>query len=157
MVLAARAQVQAAQIALKQARTSQSQNVITAQASLAAAQDTLQSSKNKLSRAKTSADAAIPQAALTLQQAQAAYAVAKSNWDYVQETGNNPTSPSSVNPATGKGPYLKNQEYIIAPLTSQPYQYDPTGQIGMSKMNTVPTPDVYVINPATGQPIGNFK
>jgi len=102
LVLAARAQVQAAQIALKQARTGQSQNVITAQASLAAARDTLQSSKDKLSRAKTSADAAIPQAALALQQAQAAYAVAKSNWDYVQETGKNPTSPDTINPATGK-------------------------------------------------------
>ena len=76
--------------------------MIAAQSSLAAAQDTLQSSKDKLSRAKTSADAAIPQAALTLQQAQAAYAVAKSNWDYVQDTGNNPTSPSSISPTTGK-------------------------------------------------------
>ncbi len=100
-VSAARAQVQAAQIALKQARTGQSQNVIAAQSSLAAAQDALQSSKDKLSRAKTSADAAIPQAALTLQQAQAAYAVAKSNWDYVQETGNNPTNPNTVNPTNG--------------------------------------------------------
>src|SRR5689334_4167189 len=102
LVSAARAQVQAAQIALKQARTGQSQNVITAQASLAAAQVTLQSSKDKLSRAKTSADAAIPQAALALQQAQAAYALAKSNWDYVQDTGNNPASPTSVSPTTGK-------------------------------------------------------
>jgi HlyD family secretion protein len=102
LVSAARAQVQAAQIALKQARTGQSQNVIAAQAGLTTAQDTLQSTKDKLSRAKTSADAAIPQAALALQQAQAAYALAKSNWDYVQETGNNPTSPSSVSPTTGK-------------------------------------------------------
>ena len=62
-----------------------------------------------------------------------------------------------INPTTGKGPYLKNQEYIIAPLTNQPYQYDPSGQIGMSKGNTVPTPDVYVTNPANGMPIGNFK
>jgi general secretion pathway protein G len=62
-----------------------------------------------------------------------------------------------VNPQTGKGPYLKNQEYILAPLTGQPYQYDQTGSIGMGKGNTVPTPDVYVMNPTTGQPIGNFK
>jgi general secretion pathway protein G len=62
-----------------------------------------------------------------------------------------------VNPNTGKGPYLKNQEYILAPLTGQPYQYDPSGSIGMSKGNTVPTPDVYVTNPANGLLIGNFK
>jgi general secretion pathway protein G len=62
-----------------------------------------------------------------------------------------------INPTTGKGPYLKNQEYITAPLTGQLYTYDPTGSIGMSHGNTVPTPDVYVMNPATGQPIGNFK
>ncbi|MBK9711316.1 MAG: HlyD family efflux transporter periplasmic adaptor subunit [Kouleothrix sp.] len=99
---AARAQVQAAQVALKQARTGQSQNVIAAESGLTIAEDTLQSTKDKLSRAKTSADAAVAQAVLTLQQAQAAYASAKSNWDFVQETGKNPANPDTVNPTTGK-------------------------------------------------------
>jgi multidrug resistance efflux pump len=101
-VSAARAQVQAAQIALKQARNGQNQSVIAAQSGVAAAQDTLQSAKDKLSRAKTSADAAVEQAALALQQAQAAYATAKSNWDFVQETGQNPQNPETLNPANGK-------------------------------------------------------
>lgn len=99
---AARAQVQAAQVALKQARTGQSQNVIAAESGLTIAEDTLQSTKDKLSRAKTSADAAVAQAVLTLQQAQAVYASAKSNWDFVQETGKNPANPDTVNPTTGK-------------------------------------------------------
>src|ERR1700746_1516547 len=38
-----------------------------------------------------------------------------------------------VNQTTGKGPYLKNQEYIIAPLTNQVYTYDPSGSIGMAQ------------------------
>ena len=101
-VSAAKAQVQAALVALKQARNGQNQNVISAQAGVNAAQDTLQSSKDKLSRAKTQADAAVDQAALSLTQAQAAYATAKSNWEYVQDTNKNPQQPDLVNPQTGK-------------------------------------------------------
>jgi multidrug resistance efflux pump len=58
--------------------------------------------KDKLSRSKTQADAAVEQNALTLTQAQAAYAAAKSNWEYVQETDKNPANPNTVNPSTGK-------------------------------------------------------
>jgi multidrug efflux pump subunit AcrA (membrane-fusion protein) len=101
-VSAARAQVQAALVALKQARSGQNQNLISAQAGLNAAQEALQSSKDKLSRAKTSADATVQQTALALTQAQAAYATAKSNWDYVQQTDKNPSNPNTVNPSTGK-------------------------------------------------------
>jgi len=102
MVSAARAQVRAAMVALKQARTGQGQNVISAQAGVTAAQDSLQATRDQLSRVKTSADAAVQQAALTLTQAQAAYATAKSNWDYVQQTDKNPANPNTVNPLTGK-------------------------------------------------------
>ena len=62
-----------------------------------------------------------------------------------------------MNPNTGKGPYLKNQEYVIAPLTGQPFQYDPSGQHGLASGNTAVVPDVYVMDPKTGRPIGNFK
>src|SRR5438105_549994 len=58
-----------------------------------------------------------------------------------------------VNPTTGRQPYLKNLEFITAPLTGQVYTYDPSGAIGMAKGNTAPVPDVYVINPANGMQI----
>lgn len=57
----------------------------------------------------------------------------------------------------GKGPYLKNQDDIMNPFTGNtPYTYDPSGQIGLQKGNTVPTPDVY-IQLADGRMVGNFK
>jgi prepilin-type N-terminal cleavage/methylation domain-containing protein len=56
----------------------------------------------------------------------------------------------------GKGPYLKNVDAILNPVNNLPYSYDPSGQIGMSKGNTAPTPDVYITLP-DGRVIGNFK
>jgi HlyD family secretion protein len=100
-VAAAQAQVRQAQIAMEQARVNQPQNVQSAQANLTAAQANLEAQRDKLSEAKTSADAQVQQNALALTQAQAAYAKAKADWQYIQDTGRNPAQPSITN-AQGK-------------------------------------------------------
>jgi HlyD family secretion protein len=98
---AARAQLQQAQAALQQVRQGpKAQDLQTADAAVALAEANLQSSRDKLSQAKTSADAGIQSAALALTQAQAAYAKAKSYWQYVQDTGNDPIQPK-ICTATG--------------------------------------------------------
>jgi HlyD family secretion protein len=103
-VRAANAQIVQAQAALEEVQAgAKAQDVQSAQAAVTAAQSQLQSTRDQLSFAKTQADAGVEQAAQQLVQAQAAYATAKSNWDFVQDTGNNPQQPSlGVNPQTGK-------------------------------------------------------
>lgn len=103
------AQVAQAQAARDQARAqlalvtagARGEDISVAQAQLAQSQTNLQSTRDRLSLAKTQADTQVNQAGLALQQAQAAYATAKSNWNYVQETGKNPVQPETVN-AQGK-------------------------------------------------------
>jgi HlyD family secretion protein len=101
-VRAAQAQVRQAQIALEQARTSQTQGVRSAQAGVNTAESTLQSTRDKLAAAKATADTQLHSASEALVQAQAAYATAKQNWDYVADTGANPTNPKTTDPTTGK-------------------------------------------------------
>jgi multidrug resistance efflux pump len=116
-VAAAQAQVRQAQIAIDQARVNQPQNIESAQANLTAAQANLEAQRDKLSQAKTSADSQVQQNALALTQAQAAYAKAKSDWQYVQDTGRNPAQPSITN-AQGKSTPNK----INDSLSAQYYQ-----------------------------------
>ncbi len=100
---AARAQLQQAQAALNEVKQGpKAQDLQTADAGVAAAEANLQSTRDKLSFAKTQADAAVQNASLALTQAQASYATAKSNWDYVRDTGADPTHPKNTDPATGK-------------------------------------------------------
>jgi multidrug resistance efflux pump len=49
--------------------------------------------RDRLSAAKTQAESQVKQSADALTQAQARYAQAKSNWQYVQDTGNDPIQP----------------------------------------------------------------
>jgi len=114
---AAQAQVRQAQISMAQARVNQPQNLQSAQANLTAAQANLEAQRDKLSQAKTSADSQVQQNALALTQAQAAYAKAKSDWQYIQDTGRNPAQPSVTN-AQGKSSPNK----INDSLSAQYYQ-----------------------------------
>ncbi len=78
---------------------------------------------------------------------------------YYVDTGNYPTSLQVLldrDPTTLKGPWLKNREDILSPINGQPFQYDPSGTIGMQNQNTTPIPDVYTTT-ADGQMIGNWK
>jgi multidrug resistance efflux pump len=103
-VAQARAARDAAQRALDQVRAgSRAEDIAAADAALAQAQITAQSTHDTLSLAKTQAEAQVQQVADALTQAQAAYARAKSNWQYVQESGNDPVQPKLCT-ATGCKP-----------------------------------------------------
>jgi HlyD family secretion protein len=82
------------------------QDIQLAQAGLAATQANLQSTRDRLSAAKTSAEAQMQQAAQALTAAQARYAQAKSNWDYIEETGKDPIQP---NVTTSQGRQVANK------------------------------------------------
>ena len=64
-----------------------------AAAALKQAQINTQAARDRLSAAKTQAEAQVKQSAEALTQAQANFARAQSNWQYVQDTGNDPIQP----------------------------------------------------------------
>jgi HlyD family secretion protein len=100
-VNAAQAQIAASKAALAQLQAgAKQQDVQTAQAQLEASRAQEQTTRDQLSRTKTTAEAGIEQAAQALVQAQAAYAKAKSDWEFVQDTGNDPQAPE-IPSATG--------------------------------------------------------
>jgi RND family efflux transporter MFP subunit len=68
-----------------------------ADAQVAQAQAALQNQRDTLSATKTNAELALQRATADLTRAQAAYAEAKSNWEYVRDTGNDPIAPTRVN------------------------------------------------------------
>jgi multidrug resistance efflux pump len=92
-VRSAQAQIRQSEIALAQARNATNQDQRSAESAVVAAQAQLQQVRDQLSAAKTSAELAMLQAVETLVQAQARYAQAKSQWEYVQDTGNDPIQP----------------------------------------------------------------
>jgi multidrug resistance efflux pump len=81
---------------------SRAEEIAAAQAAVAQAQAGLQATRDRLSAAKTQAESQVRQAAESLVQAQARYAQAKSNWEYANDTGNDPIQPSVTDPRTGK-------------------------------------------------------
>ncbi len=98
---AAAAQVRQAQAAVNAVKQGpKAPDRAQAEAGLAAAQTNLQMTKDKLSLAKTQAESQMNQAAQALTQAQARYAQAQTNWQYVQDTGNDPMMPKV---SDGKG------------------------------------------------------
>lgn len=97
-IAAANAQIERAQITLAQTSNAQPQDVRAAESSVTNAEAALQATRDQLSLTKTNAESQIGQASEALVQAQARYAEAKSNWAYVQDTGNNPQQPETVGP-----------------------------------------------------------
>jgi HlyD family secretion protein len=83
----------------------------------------LQSMHDSASQAKTNAQIALQNAVNALTQAQSKYASAKNNWDYVQNTGNDPANPSTTNAAGEKVPNTLNdsqrQAYYDAYVQAQ--------------------------------------
>jgi HlyD family secretion protein len=96
------ADIRAAEAQLRQAQAQLStlesgpkdSDMRTAEAQLQQAQVNLQAQRNQLSSAKTAAQLQAEQAASSMTQAQARYATALQNWQYVQDTGNDPITPS---------------------------------------------------------------
>jgi multidrug resistance efflux pump len=81
---------------------SRPEDLESARAAQAQAQAGLQATRDRFSLAKTQAEAAVDQSAQALTQAQARYAQASYNWQYVQDTGKDPVSPTVYNPTTGQ-------------------------------------------------------
>ncbi len=99
-IAAARARLEEAQVRLNALRsTTKSTDIRDAEAQLQRAQLALQSERDRLSQAKTNAQFGLDRAVADLTRTQQNYATAKANWDFVQETGNDPTNPDSPNPS----------------------------------------------------------
>ncbi len=100
-VIQAQAARDSAQRALAQVQAgSRIEDITAAEAALNQAQASLQATRDRLSAAKSQAETQVDQSALALTQAQARYSQAKTNWEYVQDTGNDPLVPKI---SDGKG------------------------------------------------------
>lgn len=95
------AALRSAQAELDALRHPSQADLSSAQLKVQQAQADLQSTRDNDSKAKTQAEIQLRQAADALTKAQASYAEAKSNWTYVDQTGKDPTNPTTTN-AQGK-------------------------------------------------------
>jgi HlyD family secretion protein len=77
-----------------------------AELALRQAQTQLQARRDQLSAAKTDAQLQMQQRVQDLTKAQSAYATAKGNWAYVQETGRDPSA-VTIDPRSGKKSHVK--------------------------------------------------
>ncbi|HEX9371976.1 MAG TPA: biotin/lipoyl-binding protein, partial [Roseiflexaceae bacterium] len=93
-VAAARAKLEAAQAKLASLQAGHT-GASDAEIELQRAQNSLASKRDQLSLDKTNAELDLQQRVSDLTKAQAAYATAKDNWQYVQDTGRDPANPSS--------------------------------------------------------------
>jgi HlyD family secretion protein len=100
-IASARAQLSAAQAKLDALKNPSQADLSTAQSKLDQAQTALQSTRNSASQAKTNAQLALQNAVNALTQAQSKFATAQQNWQYVQDTGADPTNPTKTD-ASGK-------------------------------------------------------
>jgi HlyD family secretion protein len=101
-IAAARANLAAAQSGLAELQAGHT-DARDAEMVLQQAQTQLTSQHDQLSAAKTNAQLQLDQRVNDLTQAQSSYATALHNWQYVQDTGNDPSHPSLGNdPQTGK-------------------------------------------------------
>jgi HlyD family secretion protein len=95
-IQSAQAQLASAQAQLDALKNPSPADLIASETQLAQAQTNLQTQRDSLSQSKTSAYNQMQQAVNSLTQAQSKYATAKKNWDYVQETGADPSSPTTT-------------------------------------------------------------
>lgn len=101
-IAAARARLEQAKAELARIQAGPApENRRASEAALQQAQTNLANQRDSLSAAKTNAQIGVERAVNSLTQAQTAYSSAKHNWDYVQETGNDPVQPD-ITGATGK-------------------------------------------------------
>jgi HlyD family secretion protein len=122
-IAAAEAQIEQARGQLRQAQGSVSATDLrAAEAQLAQAQAQLEAQRDQLSAAKTTAQLQIQQAASSLTQAQSRYSTALQSWQYVQDTGNDPSA--VTDPVTGKKLHRKlddrqRQQYYDAYIQAE--------------------------------------
>ncbi|MEM8533596.1 MAG: efflux RND transporter periplasmic adaptor subunit [Chloroflexota bacterium] len=102
-IAAAQARLEEAQTTLAQLESGpKSETLRASESQVQEAESQLQSQRDSLSAAKTNAELALEQATTQLTQAQSSYAIAKGNWEFVQETGKDPANPDSTNFQTGE-------------------------------------------------------
>jgi HlyD family secretion protein len=100
-ITSARAQLRAAQADLATLKNPGPDDLSAAQLRVGQAQASLQNTRDGDSAAKTRAELDLSRSTATLTQAQSRYASASQNWHYVQDTGRDPVNPSKTN-AQGK-------------------------------------------------------
>jgi HlyD family secretion protein len=97
----ARAQLRAAQADLATLKNPGPADISAAQLRVTQAQTNLQNTRDSDSAAKTRAELDLARSTAALTQAQSRYATASQSWQYVQDTGRDPVNPSNTN-AQGK-------------------------------------------------------
>jgi HlyD family secretion protein len=100
-VASARAQLRSAQADLAALKNPSPSDLSNAQLKVTQAQTNLQTTRDSDSAAKTRAELDLNKSTAALTQAQSKYATASQNWQYVQDTGRDPVTPSKTN-AQGK-------------------------------------------------------
>ncbi|HWQ15425.1 MAG TPA: efflux RND transporter periplasmic adaptor subunit [Roseiflexaceae bacterium] len=97
----AQAQLAAAQAQLAALTNPTPADIAAAERKVAQAQLALQSTRDSASQQKTNAELSLQNAVNSLTQAQVAYATARGNWQFVQQTGQDPTNPETTD-ASGR-------------------------------------------------------
>ena len=105
-IASARASLRSAQANLEMLKNPTAADREAAEQAVREAEIALQSTRNSASANKTNAELALQKAVDALTQAQVRYATAKSDWDFVQETGQNPANPETT---TAQGEKIKNK------------------------------------------------
>ncbi|HJZ49282.1 MAG TPA: efflux RND transporter periplasmic adaptor subunit [Roseiflexaceae bacterium] len=100
-VASTQAQLRSAQAQLDALKNPTADKISSAETTVRQAELDLQSQKDNSSASKTKAQQDLQKASDSLTQAQSQYATAKKNWEYVQETGADPTKPTTTS-ADGK-------------------------------------------------------
>jgi len=121
-IAAARANLAAAQSRLATIQAGHT-DARDAELALAQAQTQLQAKRDQLSQAKTDAQLQMQQRVNDMTKAQSAYATAKHNWEYVQQTGRDP-SQVMLDPQSGEKSHVKldnkqKQQYADAFLQAE--------------------------------------
>ncbi len=96
-ITSAQAQLDAAVAKLNALKAPSQANISSAQAKVDQAKASLQNTQNGDSQAKTNAQLALQNAVDSLTQAQSKYSTAQQQWQYVQDTGNDPANPTTTN------------------------------------------------------------
>jgi HlyD family secretion protein len=96
-IASARAQLRSAQADLATLKNPEPADISAAELRVTQAQANLQNTRDGDSAAKTRAQLDLNRATAALTQAQSRYATASQNWQYVQDTGRDPVNPSKTN------------------------------------------------------------
>jgi HlyD family secretion protein len=122
-IQSAQAQLDAAKAKLDALKNPSTANLSSAQSKVDQAQTALHSTQNSASQAKTNTQLQMQNAVNALTQAQSKFSTAQQNWQHVQDTGTDPTNPTTTDASgTKKANKLNNaqrQQYYDAFVSAQ--------------------------------------